>query len=83
MNKISSLIKINSIINNTFHDIKKFKTVNQIKIKNLSFKFKDKILINNINLNIKKYNSGYYRRKCSGKVHLQEFYAGRKILKEL
>ncbi len=54
VNKISSLIKINSITNNTFHDIKKFKTVNQIKIKNLSFKFKDKILINNINLNIKK-----------------------------
>ncbi len=54
VSKINFLIKNNFIKDNFFKTIKKFNSINEIRIKNLSFRFKNKILINKLNLNIKK-----------------------------
>jgi len=54
VNKVNALINNNSIKEDLFENSKKFKGVDKIQIKNFSFKFKDKILLNKINLVIKK-----------------------------
>lgn len=54
VNKINNLLKINPLKENNYNNEKKLEKINEVKIQNLTFKQKNKVILNKINLNLRK-----------------------------
>lgn len=54
VNKINNLLKINPLKENNYNNEKKLEKINEVRIQNLTFKQKNKVILNKINLNLRK-----------------------------
>ena len=54
VNKINNLLKINPLKENNYNNEKKLEKINEVRIQNLTFKQKNKLILNKINLNVRK-----------------------------